>query len=83
MDTKHTMTHPTTSQDATQARWNGRVDRYVENHYGHVMPPYQRDLVKQIVKGEPTLPARPFIYRVCQRIAKEVLAVISADQGTE
>lgn len=75
------MSHLMTSQEAAQTRWNGRVDRYVESHYSHVMPPYQRDLVKRIVKGEEGITARPFIYRLCKRIAQEVIAVISADQG--
>lgn len=74
------VTHPLSSQNAEWKRYAGRVDRFVENHYGQVMPPYQRKLVKQIVLGEDTSFARPFIRRICERTAREVVAVISAGQ---
>lgn len=75
------VTYPMNSQNAEWKRYCGRVDRFVENHYGQVMPPYQRELVKKIVKGEDVTCARPFIRRVCERTAREVVAVISAGQS--
>lgn len=82
-DRRKHVTPPPSSQDAEWVRYCGRVDRFVENHYGQVMPPYQRDLVKQIVKGETPNMARPFIRRICERTAREVTAVISARQDAE
>ena len=75
------VTYPMNRQNAEWKRYAGQVDRFVENHYGHVMPPYQRKLVKQIVLGEDVSYARPFIKRVCERTAREVVAVISAGQS--
>lgn len=60
-------------------KWHQAIDTYVETHYGHVMPPYQRDLVKRLAKGEgQAITARPYIYRHCQGIAREVVAVLAA-----
>lgn len=70
-----------TSADENRRQFNADVDKYVEDHYGHVMAPYQRDLVKRMIKNEPYPEPRPYIHRHCQRIAKEVIAVICAGQS--
>lgn len=76
-------THPLSSQNAEWNNWCSRIDRFVELRYGNVMPPYQRDLVKRVAKGEPVVTPRPFIKRVCERTAREVVAVLSAGQTAE
>jgi hypothetical protein len=47
------------------------------------MPPYQRELVKRIAKGEQPNYARPFIRRVCENTARTVIEGINAGQGAE
>ena len=69
------------SDDHSRAIFHAAIDTYVEEHYGRVMSPWQRDLVKRIAKGDCAVTARPYVYRTCQRIAREVVAVISTGQG--
>jgi hypothetical protein len=72
------MTHIPTSENGPQSDWKNRVDDYVERSYGSVMPPWQRDLVKRLARGdEATITARPFIYTLCKRTAAEVVAVLN------
>jgi hypothetical protein len=77
------MAYPMSSQNESQAAFEAEVDRTVEEWYGRVMPPYQRDLVKRIAKGQAVEMARPFIRRICTQAAREVVAVISAGQTAE
>ena len=78
------VTHPKSRQDASWAKWCADIDNYVEEHYGHVMPPYQRDLVKRIARGdEQAITARPFIHTLCSRTAREVVAVLANKPRSE
>lgn len=69
-----------TSANGPQSAYTHTVDQYVEDHYGKVMPPYQRDLVKRLILRDEPITARPYILRHCQNIAREVIAVIAAGQ---
>lgn len=75
------VSHPQSSQKAEWQRFCDRVDTYVEKQYGHVMSPWQRDLVKRIAKGDEVITARPYVHRHCRNLAREVVAIVSAGQA--
>ena len=77
------VTYPMNRQNAEWKAFCKAIDAHVENSYGRVMPPHQRDLVKRIAKGEDHNPPRPYIYRMLKTVAREVFAVVSAGQTAE
>lgn len=54
------------------------IYQFVEKHYAHVMTPWQLELTKRLLAGEPIDLARQGGKKITSRVINEAIAVITA-----
>ena len=89
----HTTTHPAananhtprTNSDMTNTSANGpqsvspeEVIEFIDKHYGHVMTPWQRDLLKRLWEPNGVTTMTPYMHGRMKSLVREAVAVISA-----